>query len=56
MNTTGKIISELRIKKGYTKKQLADMLKVEPIKISDYEDGKSFPDKNMTMKLKKILE
>lgn len=52
----GEIINSLRIKKGYTQKELADLIEVKPIEISKIINGKTFPNKKTMMKLKKVLE
>ena len=40
----GKLIKEARLKKGYTQKEIADLLGVTDKAVSKWECGRSFPD------------
>ena len=51
----GEIIKELRIERGMTQKQLAELLFTSQDTISLWECGKSFPDILMVVKLTKIF-
>ena len=53
-NTTGVIIKNLRIKKGYTQNELADMLGVKLSTLQKYESGAILNIKLVT--LKKLCE
>lgn len=48
---TGNIIKELREKKGYTQRQLADILLVSDKTISKWETGKGLPDVGIVSEL-----
>lgn len=58
MNQTliGKFLADERKKKGYTQKQLADMLMVSDKTISKWETGKSLPDLEMMNMLCQTLD
>lgn len=53
---TGTFIQGLRIDKGMTQAQLADLLGISDRAVSKWETGKSFPDVSMLKPLAKILE
>ena len=54
--STGKIIQNLRIAKGYkTQKDLANAINVNANLINQYEQGKVIPDNAILQKLKRVL-
>ena len=55
-NTTGRFIAELRKRKGYTQKELAEKLMVTDKAISRWETGKGFPDTSLLKPLGDILD
>ncbi|QNU66759.1 helix-turn-helix transcriptional regulator [Ruminiclostridium herbifermentans] len=56
MTTLGDRIREQRIKKGFTQKQLAELIGAKHNSISDWENNKSKPDSNTIRLLMKALE
>lgn len=52
----GKRIKELRIKKGITQYQLAELVSIDPKHISHIETGRSFPKADLIEKFAKALE
>ena len=53
---TGNTIKELRNKKGYTQKKLAEIINVSDKTISKWEKGLSVPDADMLIKIADIFE
>ncbi len=53
---TGAFIQELRIEKGLTQAQLAELLGITDRAVSKWETGKSFPDVSILKPLAKILD
>ena len=58
MNTTdmGRFISEVRKKKGFTQKELAEQLSVTDKAVSKWETGRSAPDISLLVALAEILD
>jgi transcriptional regulator with XRE-family HTH domain len=56
MNMLGDRIREQRIKKGFTQKQLAELIGAKHNSISDWENNKSKPDSNTIKLLMKALD
>lgn len=52
---TGRAIRELRIKAGYTQKELADQLFISTMAVSKWETGKSLPDISIIRRLARFL-
>lgn len=52
----GKRIKELRIKKGITQYQLAELVNIDPKHISHIETGRSFPKADLIEKFAKALD
>ena len=52
---TGSFISRLRKEKGYTQKELADILNVSDKAVSRWETGKGFPDTALLKPLSNVL-
>lgn len=55
-NATGRFIAQLRKKKGYTQKELAEKLMVTDKAISRWETGKGLPDTSLLKPLGDILD
>lgn len=53
---TGQLITELRKEKGFTQKELADILNVTDKAVSKWERGLSFPDISMLEPLSEVLD
>lgn len=56
MNTLGDRIREQRIKKGFTQKQLAELIDAKHNSVSDWENNKNKPDSNTIRLLMKALD
>lgn len=54
-NATGRLIAELRKRKGYTQKELAEKLMVTDKAVSRWETGKGFPDTSLLKPLSDAL-
>lgn len=52
---TGNVIRTMRERKGYTQKQLADLLVVSDKTVSKWETGKGFPDISLIEELANVL-
>ena len=48
-------LKEVRKEAGYTQKQLADLLNISQQSYSDYENGRTFPDKKTLLKISEVL-
>ncbi len=55
LNKTGKFLKKLRLKMGYTQKDLAEKLGVVPKTVSKWETGKGFPDVSLIASLSDVL-
>ena len=55
-SATGRILSEARIAKGMTQKQLAEIIMVSDRTVSKWECGKGFPDPSLLEPLSEALE
>lgn len=55
LSKSGILLRDLRIAKGLTQKQLADILGVVPKTVSKWETGHGFPDTSLLLELSKIL-
>ena len=55
-NDFGKIISQLRIDRGFTQKELAEKMKISSTLITDYERGKLRLHGEVIMKLAEVLQ
>lgn len=53
---TGKVIKELREKKGFTQKELAEKLKVSDKTISKWENERGLPDTGIIQELAESLQ
>ena len=53
---TGKFISEMRKKKSYTQRQLADILGISDRTVSKWETGKGLPDVSLMLPLCDALD
>lgn len=51
MSTFGSRLRELRLRKGLLGKELADILKVEPATITNWEKGNRFPKEDTLIKI-----
>ena len=52
----GKLIKEARIKKGYTQKEIADLLGLTDKAVSKWECGRSFPDITLIESISRELD
>ena len=52
----GKLIKEARIKKGYTQKEIADLLGLTDKAVSKWECGRSFPDITLIKSISRELD
>ena len=54
--TVGKVISQARLAKEFTQKDLAQKINEKPTVIQDYESGKAIPNPQILGKLERVLK